>query len=115
MKTTYKIRLSQKEYDEYVEMLKSRGFKQIGTRLFEDNQSYIKIKIEENLKIYKVFKANHDVLAYVKVNEGCTIFDTSYAALQLVRKLHNDSNINGTQLLAENENIIDGIPMYNLD
>lgn len=37
MKTTYKIRLSPKEYDEYVEMLKSRGFKQIGTRLFEDN------------------------------------------------------------------------------
>lgn len=67
------------------------------------------------MKIYKVFKANHDVLAHVKVNEDCTIFDTSYAALQLVRKLHNDSNINGTQLLAENENIIDGIPMYNLD
>nr|DAH30424.1 MAG TPA: hypothetical protein [Bacteriophage sp.] len=115
MKTTYKIKLSQKEYDEYVEMLKSRGFKQIGTRLFEDNQSYIKIKIEENLKIYKVFKANHDILAYVKVNEGCTIFDTSYAALQLVRKLLNDSNVNGTQLLDENEPIMTRVPIYTID
>lgn len=67
------------------------------------------------MKIYKVFKANHDVLAYVKVNEGCTIFDTSYAALQLVRKLHNNLNINGTQLLDENEPIMAGVPIYTLD
>ena len=67
------------------------------------------------MKIYKVFKRNHNILAYVKVNEGCTIFDTSYAALQLVRKLHNDNNINGTQLLDENEPIVAGVPMYTLD
>ncbi len=67
------------------------------------------------IKIYKVFKANHDVLAYVKVNEDCTIFDTSYAALQLVRKLLNDSSINGTQLLDENEPIVAGVSMYTLD
>lgn len=66
------------------------------------------------MKIYKVFK-NHDVLVYVKVNEGCTIFDTSYAALQLVRKLHSDININGTQLLDENEPIMTGVPIYTLD
>ena len=67
------------------------------------------------MKIYKVFKMNHNILAYVKVNEGCTIFDTSYAALHLVRKLLNDININGTQLLDENEPIMAGIPMYTLD
>ena len=67
------------------------------------------------MKIYKVFKRNHNILAYVKVNEGCTIFDTSYAALQLVRKLHNDNNINGTQLLDENEPIMAGVSMYTLD
>ena len=67
------------------------------------------------MKIYKVFKRNHNILAYVKVNEGCIIFDTSYVALQLVRKLLNDININGTQLLDENEPIMAGVPMYTLD
>ena len=67
------------------------------------------------MKIYKVFKRNHNILAYVKVNESCTIFDTSYAALQLIRKLLNDSSINGTQLLDENEPIMAGVPMYTLD
>ena len=67
------------------------------------------------MKIYKVFKS-HDILAYVKVPDNCIIFDTSYAALQLVRKLLNDSSsINGTQLLDENEPIMAGIPMYTLD
>ena len=66
------------------------------------------------MKIYKVFKS-HDILAYVRVPDNCIIFDTSYAALQLVRKLLNDSSINGTQLLDENEPIMAGIPMYTLD
>lgn len=66
------------------------------------------------MKIYKVFKSNHNILAYVKVTDDCKIFDTSYASLQFVRKLHNDSSINGTQLLAENENIVKEIPMYSL-
>lgn len=64
------------------------------------------------MKIWKVFKSNHNILAYVKVPEDCKIFDTSYASLQLVRKLHNDSSINGTQLVAKDENIINEIPMY---
>ena len=66
------------------------------------------------MKIYKVFKS-HDILAYVRVPDNCIIFDTSYAALQLVRKLLNDSSINGTQSLDENEPIMAGIPMYTLD
>lgn len=66
-------------------------------------------------KIYKVFKKNHNILAYVRVPDNCIIFDTSYAALQLVRKLLNDSNINGTQLLDENEPIVAGVSMYTLD
>lgn len=67
------------------------------------------------MKIYKVFKKNHNILAYVRVPDNCIIFDTSYAALQLVRKLHNDLNINGTQLLDENEPIMAGVPIYTLD
>lgn len=47
MKNTIKIKVdSEREYKEYVEMLLSRGFKEIGTRLFEDNQSYIRLSIE---------------------------------------------------------------------
>ena len=46
MKNTIKITLSNSEYTEYVEMLIEKGFKQIGTRLFEDFQSYVKIKIQ---------------------------------------------------------------------
>ena len=53
------------------------------------------------MKIYKVFKNSHKILAYVKVSENAckTIFDTSYAALQLVRRNYNDDSINGTQLV----------------
>ena len=47
MKNTIKITVNKKEYNEYVDMLLNRGFVQIGTRLFEDNQSYIKINIEK--------------------------------------------------------------------
>ena len=41
------------------------------------------------MKIWKIFK-KCDLLAYVKVPVNCEIFDTSYASLQLVRKIHND-------------------------
>ena len=47
MKNTIKITVNKKEYNEYVDMLFNRGFVQIGTRLFEDNQSYVKINIEK--------------------------------------------------------------------
>ena len=47
MKNTIKITVNKKEYNEYVNMLLNRGFVQIGTRLFEDNQSYVKINIEK--------------------------------------------------------------------
>ena len=47
MKNTIKIKVNKKEYNEYVDMLLNRGFVQIGTRLFEDNQSYVKINIEK--------------------------------------------------------------------
>lgn len=45
MKMTINIVLNKNEYDEYVEMLNKKDFKLIGTRLFEDFQSYVKIKI----------------------------------------------------------------------
>lgn len=46
MKNTIKIKVTKKEYKEYSKMLKERGFEQIGTRLFEDKQSYVRITIE---------------------------------------------------------------------
>ena len=47
MKNTIKIKVTnEREYKEYVEMLASRGFEPIGTRLFEDNQSYVRVTIE---------------------------------------------------------------------
>lgn len=65
------------------------------------------------MKIIKVLKSL-TVVAYVKVLKDCKIFDTQYAALQLVREKHNDRNINGTQLLdiENNENMQFGIPVY---
>lgn len=48
MKNTMNITVSnKKEYKEYVEMLINKGFKQIGTRLFEDNRSYVRINIQK--------------------------------------------------------------------
>ena len=32
--------------EKYVEMLVNRGFEQIGTRLFEDNKSYVRVTVE---------------------------------------------------------------------
>lgn len=46
MKNTINIKLTKKEYKEYQKMLKERGFEQIGTRLFEDKQSYVRITME---------------------------------------------------------------------
>jgi len=46
MKNTINIKLTNKEYKEYEKMLKEQGFEQIGTRLFEDKQSYVRITIE---------------------------------------------------------------------
>ena len=48
MKSTLKIKVKdKKEYKEFTEMLIERGFKQIGTILFEDRQSYIRVEIEK--------------------------------------------------------------------
>ena len=46
MKNTIKITVdNEKEYNEYVTLLEERGFTQIGTRLFEDGKSYIRVSI----------------------------------------------------------------------
>lgn len=47
MKNTINLKArDEKEYEEIVEMLKNREFIQIGTRLFEDNRSFIRITVE---------------------------------------------------------------------
>ena len=44
MKNTIKIEVSnEREYMEVVEMLINKGFEQIGTRLWEDNKTYVRI------------------------------------------------------------------------
>ena len=53
MKNTIKIKVyNELEYEKYSEMLLEKGFVQIGTRMFEDEQSYVKILIEETYEIY---------------------------------------------------------------
>ena len=68
------------------------------------------------MKIIKVLKSLNEIQAYVKVPKDCKIFDTQYAALQLVREKHNNRSINGTQLLdiEHNEKMQAGIPVYTL-
>lgn len=68
------------------------------------------------MKIYKVFKNSHKILAYVKVSEtACkTIFDISYAALQLVRYNYNDDSISGTQLVDVDEPLEPGVPILTI-
>ena len=68
------------------------------------------------MKIIKVLKSLNEIQAYVKVPKDCIIFDTHYAALQLVREKHNNRCINGTQLLdiEHNEKMQAGIPIYTL-
>lgn len=68
------------------------------------------------MKIWKVLN-RFCIVAYVYVSDNCTVFDTGYAALQLVRKkIPNDKTINGIQLLdiERNEKIIKGVPIYSL-
>ena len=44
MKNTIKIKVSnEREYMEVVEMLINKGFEKIGTRLWEDSLSYVRI------------------------------------------------------------------------
>lgn len=68
------------------------------------------------MKIIKVLKSLNEVQAYVKIHNNCKIFDTHYAALQLVRQKHNDRSISGTQLLdvEHNEKMQANIPIYSL-
>lgn len=48
MKNTINIKVfSKKEYNEFTQVLVKQGFNQIGTRLFEDDRSYVRITIEE--------------------------------------------------------------------
>lgn len=69
------------------------------------------------MKVWKIFKAISNVLAYVQVPDDCKIYDDAYASLQLVRKKLNDHNINGTQLLDvdRGEQIQNGIPVFVLE
>ena len=69
------------------------------------------------MKTWKVSKRLAHVVAYVEVSENCKIYDTAYAALQLVRsKFLEDRNINGTQLLdvVRGETMQENIPVYQL-
>ena len=68
------------------------------------------------MKIWKVKKSSIGTVAYVKVPDDCKIFDTSYAALQLVRERIHDRSISGIQLLdaERGEKMQPGIPIYTL-
>lgn len=69
------------------------------------------------MKTWKVLKGLTQVVAYVEVSENCKIYDTAYAALQLVRShFPEDKSINGTQLLdvARSETMKENIPVYQL-
>ena len=69
------------------------------------------------MRIWKVIKDLNIIVAYVEVLQSCDIFDTSYAALQLVRNMFpDDKKISGTQLLdiAGGEKMLNGIPLYQL-
>lgn len=57
-------------------------------------------------------------VAYVQVLKSCTIFDTAYAALELVRKqFPGNKKITGTQLLDidRGEQVQQGIPVFVLE
>lgn len=48
MKNLIEITVSnKKEYKEYVRILINTGFEQIGTRLLEDDRSYVRINIQK--------------------------------------------------------------------
>lgn len=69
------------------------------------------------MKTWKVLRGLLNIVAYVQVSESCTIYDTAYAALQLVRRqFSDDKSINGTQFLNEQrEQIQEGIPVFVLE
>lgn len=70
------------------------------------------------MKIWKISKGIGEIVAYVRVLETCTIFDTGYAALQLVRsQFQNDRSINSHQLLdvARGEAMQENIPVHQLE
>lgn len=70
------------------------------------------------MKTWKVLANGlSSVVAYVQVSETCTIYDTAYAALQLVRRQFPDNiGINGTQILNEQkEQIQEDIPVFTLE
>ena len=57
-------------------------------------------------------------IAYVQVLDSCVIFDTAYAALELVRKqFPENKKIDGTQLLdiERDEQMQEGIPVFVLE
>lgn len=68
------------------------------------------------MKIYKVFKSSHKILAYVKISEDVCkmVSDTSYLALQIVRHNYNDDGINGTQLVDIDESLEAGVPIFTI-
>ena len=68
------------------------------------------------MKIYKVFKNSHKILAYVKVSENACkiIFDTSYAALQLVRRNYNDVCFYGFFFVDVDEPLEPGVPILTI-
>ena len=70
------------------------------------------------MKTWKVLgNGLSSIVAYVQILESCTIYDTAYAALQLVRSQFLDNKgINGTQILNEQkEQIQEGIPVFTLE
>lgn len=69
------------------------------------------------MKVWKVKKPLVGTVAYVKVSDSCRIYDTSYAALQMVREKMCDCNISGTQLLdiERGEQIQEDIPVFTLE
>lgn len=83
----------------------------------ELEKEFENIDIFSRMHIWKVLKELNTITAYVEVLPDCKIFDTSYAALQLVRsKYPKDKSINTTQLLdaAGGEKMLNGIPIYQL-
>ena len=69
------------------------------------------------MKIWKILGSMKTV-AYVQVLESCVIFDTAYAALELVRKqFPENKKIDGTQLLdiKRGEQMQEGIPVFVLE
>lgn len=65
------------------------------------------------MKTWKIQKNIYDVVAYVNVSENDTERDTAYYSLQLVRNTI-DKNVNGYQLLADEEEKKSGIPELTL-